>query len=442
MKRLTVFFSIVGLLFLLVACPSQETTEVANPGDTTGCTITPTLSSNIPHEVSVILPDGYSGLDTIVQVCFDAFSWEEFVALNWPANSDGTPQSGQIGSDPTAKRVWEYYLDAEVVFDPGTQLVATNDGNKGLFRFSKGFLSSGDTIALHNEFTQATTQPLVDQNGNYVLYEIKLNNDEVTYLDTSGLTTLAGQQAKTVNFPAGSEAGLEGAIEVKATWKLLGANDDTSKYYTREANITIDPQYTASGQTLHVTAEVALVAMHIIHKTERFPAWIWTSFQHKDNQPVTGETPNGTYAFYDPACPSDTCPINTPPDTPYVWQDTMPYAGANLINGHGTQVVQMLPIPDYTEGINAQWQALLQGTVWANYELLGSQWQVVQDIFPADTVDVPTLHSNAVVETYFQQSSCLSSCHTLATDAAGKNADFSFVLLLGLQEHEAEVCIF
>ena len=40
---------------------------------------------------------------------FGYFAWQTFVALNWPANSDGSPSTDLIGKAPEAKRVWEFY---------------------------------------------------------------------------------------------------------------------------------------------------------------------------------------------------------------------------------------------------------------------------------------------------------------------------------------------
>jgi len=428
MKRQISIAAALLLVLLIVGCPTHKepdetTVETSTP---TGCTLSATLSSTLPSAVDVVLSDDYSGLDIPIQKCFDQFSWQEFVALNWPADSNGNPQSGSIGSDPTAMRVWEHWIEAEAVFNPTTMQLATD--KKGLFRISKGHFSSTNTIALNDQFVQATTQPLVDQNRNFVLYEIKLNDVETNYIDTAGLATKAGQDtAAPVNFPAGDTNGNMGAIEIKATWKILVAGVDSfDTYYTREANIHMDGEYTANGQPLDVTETVGLVAMHIIHKTEVFPAWIWSTFQHKQNAPGAGTGDVGPWAFNDTSCVDSICPVNGPPDTPYVWQAQKPYASQYA---HGTQVAQTLAIPGYTQSINTDWHtALGTNSLWSNYDLVGSQWQAISMSYPPDTTNVPDTLANAVIETYFQNSSCIGSCHTFAKDAAGNNADFSFVL--------------
>jgi hypothetical protein len=69
----------------------------------------PAVSSTLPYDA----PES-----SALQQAFDIFSWASFVALNWPANPDGTPMDGPITSNPTAPRVWETYIDATGVFRP------------------------------------------------------------------------------------------------------------------------------------------------------------------------------------------------------------------------------------------------------------------------------------------------------------------------------------
>ncbi len=443
MKKSLLFLALAFAWAGWMACNGGDK-EPAPTAFKTGCgTPSPMISPMIPHEVDVTLPAGYSGLIPSDQICFDHFSWRSFVALNWPANSDGTPMKCNFTDSPNAKRVWEYYLDPAEVFATGENLLAFSGplkavpGLKGLRMISKmsSEFASDTTVG---DIKQATGQPLVDKNLNYVLYEIVMNKDEAKYIRDSGLTTKAGQEGKTINFPAGyydkgKSGGQVGAIEIKATWKILVPGvDDTTQYYHRQAVIYVPPASSATGKALYLTETVGLVAMHILHKTQNFPMWIWTSFEHNLNAPDSAQvaTAGNKFSFYNPACPSSF--INTPPDTPYLWQPVKPYAKSVANDGkYGTQVVQKLPIYDFTQKVNLQWQTALKGSVWANYRLIGSQWGVIKGDNPtqgADTVGVPEFMSNPVLETYFQQSSCLTSCHIFAKDAAGMNSDFSFLL--------------
>jgi len=74
------------------------------------------LCSTIPHEVMVTLGGDYHGLVAATQTRFDAFSWQSFVALNWPADSAGNPMPGNFTDNPTAPRVWEGWTNAAVLF--------------------------------------------------------------------------------------------------------------------------------------------------------------------------------------------------------------------------------------------------------------------------------------------------------------------------------------
>lgn len=442
---------ILAYLLVVVAVCS---TACKNKGDSnnvdqdpfkTGCSNTnPLFVSDIPHEVDVNILAGYSGLVVKDQVCFDYFSWRSFVALNWPANPDGTPMKGSFTDNPDAPRVWESYTDPAELFGTGENLLAFGGpikkvpGLKGLRMISK--MSNENHPDLPADIKQATGQPLIDKNLNYALFEIMVNPDETKYIRDSGLTTASGQMGKKINFPAGyydsaNLGGQVGAIEIKATWKILVPGvDDSTKFYHRKAVIYVPASSSTNGKPLYLTETVGLVAMHILHKTQNFPMWIWTTFEHNNNAPDSAAVAKGAgnnYLFYNPAAPAAWTP-NTPPDTPYLWQPIKPYASGAAYQGkYGTQVVQTLPIADYTQKINQSWQKALGNSVWANYRLIISQWGVAKGdnpTVPQDTVGIPALASNPVLETYFQQSSCLTSCHIFAKDAVGNNADFSFLL--------------
>lgn len=440
----------IGLLLAGTVCymacndGSKDPVKGNEGGFSVGCDSTnPFFSSDIPHEVEVNVGPGYSGLNPKEQVCFDYFSWRSFVALNWPANPDGSPMKGKFTDNPEAPRVWESYTDPAELFGTGEHLLAFGGpikkvpGLKGLRMISK--LSGESDIDLPPDIKQATGQPLIDKNLNYALFEIMVNPDEAKYIRDSSLNYASGQVGKKINFPAGYydkglTGGQVGAIEIKATWKILVPGvDDTTQFYRRRAVIYVPANNSATGKALYLTETVGLVAMHILHKTRQFPMWIWTTFEHNSNAPDSAALTKGAgnnYLFYNPA--ATTVTPNTPPSTPYLWQATKPYAAGIAYQGkYGTQVVQELTIADYTQTLNKNWQKALGNSVWANYRLIASQWGVAKGdnpTGPQDTIGIPTLTSNPVLETYFQQSSCLTSCHKFAKDAVGNFADFSFLL--------------
>ena len=415
----------------------SDTTKVSKPSVACGPD-SPVFSSYVPHEVDIFLNNGYQGLTPETQPCFDVFSWQSFVALNWPSNADGTPMTGSsFTTAPQAMRVWEHYTDPAVIFQTNEELLPfsgplkQSSGLKGFRMFAK---LSHEIVNVPASIQQATGEPLIDKNMNFALYEICLNKDEVDYILKDSLYTLEGQEKKTISFPAGSKEGQVGAMEIKATWKILAGSDDTSKFYHRRAVIYVPASQSASGKALYLTETVGLVAMHIIHKTTKFPFWVWSTFEHIDNAPEQAQVgqAGNQYLFYNPACTS--CTENTPVTEPkggYIWQTTQPYAKAYAVDGkYGTQAVRSNPVYAPTEAVNQVWQKALRnmGSVFANYRLIGSQWSTVADTPPFDTIPAPDTLANTTLETYIQNSSCTMTCHKFAKDAAGKNADFSFIL--------------
>ncbi|HEU4561015.1 MAG TPA: hypothetical protein VFS20_24400, partial [Longimicrobium sp.] len=257
------------------------------------------LCSTIPHEVMVTLGGDYSGLVPATQVRFDAFSWQSFVALNWPADAAGNPLPGNLGDNPGAPRVWERWTNAAVLFasGPGPSPCATmaaSPGGRGkvLMQMAK----NGQVVNPHATFDEAVGGPLLDRNLNFALFEKTVSPDEARYIRSDSLNTVAGQEAAdTIDFPAGyydndttMTGGQVGSMEVKAAWRILdpAAGDDTTRYYHQQALIAVPAENSASGQAFCINALVGLVGLHIIHKTRDFNAWVWSTFEHEDNAPT------------------------------------------------------------------------------------------------------------------------------------------------------------
>jgi hypothetical protein len=111
-----------------------------------------------------------------------------------------------------------------------------------------------------------------------------------------------------VSFPAGpSDCGPVGPIEVKAAWKVLGAGDDSSRFYTIQAIVYNDDTGAPSPGKNPLT--LGLVGFHVSHKTKSQTNWIWTTFEQEDNL---------TKSFSNPKCPPPQCPPNVQTaQTPY-----------------------------------------------------------------------------------------------------------------------------
>ncbi len=430
------------------------------------------LCWDIPHEIDNAMLPGTaykSVLSPKFQPPFDLFSWQSFIALNWPANTNGTADStSSILTNSSSLRVWECYPLADTVFQPlgGTLKLVLKPGDvkaaKQLYQTTK---FADDFIA--DQFFEADGSTLIDKNLNYVLYEERINEDEWNYINQNGLRTQAGQMLYVNNvgpitLPQGKYAGTYGSsggpvggIEIKASWRILdpAKGDDTTRYYHQQAQVSISSKYTWSGKPLQFVATVGLVGFHIIHKTSAFSREIWSTFEHVDNVPddlLEAHDHQHNYSFYQPICYS--CPINQRPDSVKgkmaMWNDTPPYASAYGITGRneagrdtgvfGTQVLRLFPIFVTTDSLNKLFQAKLAGSVWANYKLVGTQWFKGSTDTPGgpQPPNAPARLANTTLETYDQSFASCTTCHGFAYIAgAGKDSltgekyksDFSFL---------------
>ena len=472
-----VLLGFIAALLAASACTGDEGEEPAKSAAATSGDTFPTDTANppcalpgvnrlcsfIPHDVIVHLLPGYAGLVPRDQKKFDVFSWQSFVALNWPAGPDGAPLQSFAG-DPGAPRVWETWDDAIAVFDPsGARSPCTaGPGQKFLGQMAK----NGQVVDPGGDFDEAVGGPLADRNVNFVLYEKKMSPEEVEYVRAHRLNTPAGQFAAdsadtALVFRPGFYANLDsasggqvGSIEVKAAWRILQPErgDDTTRYYTRRGVVYVPARNSATGRAMCLNAQVGLVGMHIVHKTKTFFGdWIWTTFEHEDNAPTcTGTEAGGqcgagrTWSFYNPACagctPNDSLRLAGTGDTTFLWDSVPPYARRYAIQGrYGNQITRTQAVYPFTDSINQVWVQRVGNTVWRHYRLIGTQWMSGDG--GADLVPVPEVLRNTVLESYIPQNSSCLGCHQYArtlplpdTSARTVSADFSF--LLGMARHD------
>ena len=247
----------------------------------------------------------------------------------------------------------------------------------------------------------------------------------------------------------------------------------------------VAPDLVTGGAPVCASVDMGLVAMHIMQKNPvtknaLLPEWFWSTFEHVNNAPLAQKACNPanpgacswfnelncsaapvagqTYSFYSPNCPN--CPVNLAPTpaatgTQFVWNSSPPYAQAYLAaTGNsasptvGTQVSRCYDIYALTQALNQQWQAQLAavGSVFQNYMLVGTQWGASltnppDPKFPQNAV--PSLLSNAVVETYLQTlydpknpfatGSCIS-CHSTATLPVDNTTSANLSFLPGLAQ--------
>ena len=262
-----------------------------------------TVSGNIPWAVP--LP---KQINTPLQIRpnFDYFSWESFIALNWPAatGSRGVPNQPNnpsvfLNAASGTPVVWETYKDTFDLFGQGDQRPSpweSSDSpvkpcpNSQAGQMTLIFLSKGNTPLMQTK--QAFSYPLVDQRGNYVYYDIRYDQAEYNFIrgqdsdPTSWLYLLKNLAPKEnaqfgVQMPmtTATPTNTLGSIMVKAAWRIKTDKDDASRFYATTAQV-YNPQTKSCS-----SATVLLVGLHIAHKVDPFTEWVWSTFEQVDNVP-------------------------------------------------------------------------------------------------------------------------------------------------------------
>lgn len=353
--------------------------------------VTSPLSPALPFDV--ILPQ-HAVLETTVRRSFDEFSWDSFIALSWPSQGHGLP--GQFGDNPT---VWETYKKNYQVFLDNGQAPApwdTVQQTKEIMLSQTG-KTPDNMISIFQPFL---TGPLIDQNGQYNRFEIAMNKEMFDYIDQHKLYNIQGQQSftDTIKFPEGDNTKKTwGALMVKASWKILGKGDDTSRFHKVKAIIHVAALPSRGIRDSSYEAWVGLVGLHIGTKTQISPQWIWSTFEQVDNVPDYGKAVSGKHYNYYNTAAGDKA-LNKAPAQP--WNPGIP-------NQVPCQVARLTPIDAGTQALNDSIHKILVGinphNVWQYYELVGTQWPV--NPTKDNTGDpFPVYMANATLETYDQGS--------------------------------------
>lgn len=401
----------------------------------------------------------------------DCFMWQSFIYLTWPAQQGqrGQPNTSASYGAPGAI-VWETFKTHDEVFLPNaatpapwnspartvlaqkkrllktqTNLAKTADGlssavsslrllgstNK-LFRPAKTFLltklavkdgATPETMPL-DEITQVDGHTIYDQAGQPVYYEMLLNQIEFDYIVNNQLYNANKQsqfaQTNGLALPSNS-------MEIKAAWKVLTPQELSAqpvRFFTALALL--------GKSTTPVT--VGLVGLHVLQfpSATSFYQGFWATFAQIDNAPTYSQTSvAGNWSFYNAACSTAQCPVNTP-----------------TASGVPTQIVSAGVVPSETPPINAYMQQLIAAAAPQSpaqfYQLLNVQWPTSAASFgtPAQLAPLPngspsvTALTNPVLETFMQTNtkSCLG-CHTGAQTATvqgkkslGLASSYSFLM--------------
>jgi hypothetical protein len=284
----------------------------------------------------------------------DELGWQWFIWLNNPLT----------GVNP---KVWEGWRQTSSVYlpngaspspwgqePPPPQAVIAMAKQQGL----------NTNLPFHNldSDVQSDGLALRDNFNQNVRYQILMNQDTFDYIVQHKVYNVNGQAAmaqanRPLDFPAT-------AFEIKTSWIWIGTNKTIlnqlqGKYYIVNAYYTLVDS-TGQSTGVYKVGRAALSGMHIIAKP--VPQWFWVTFQ-------------------------------------------------NVYDAQNTQSTNQLPMSPGVKQLNQKYRGALKniGSIFANYQLMGTQWQFV------DSAGKPLLLANSQIESAFQGSSSCATCHSAAS---------------------------
>ncbi|ABE55365.1 hypothetical protein Sden_2083 [Shewanella denitrificans OS217] len=488
-RRATVFSLLLIALAYLMADISVHaaTAKVATTAPTFDCLNAPSVSSFVPGDTMITSQNGVN-----------CFAWQVFMGLNWPAqaNTPGQPDTSamasQFGNPGNARDqalgVWETYANADSVFLPNAAIPGpfgthatpwgngpipascANDGQVYRVMTSSRKASiaakNGESFNLSPETAQAfpSNNPnwLADKQGQLVYYEILFSQDQYNFIVGNTLYDANGQadMIKAHNNIAmplgyGAKPGDKtqlGGLELKAAW--LEVNEPEQGNWKTDFKLSSASIYDESTNTCS-TKTLALVGLHIIHKTASQPQWVWATFEHKLNAPDTADIDSlnnpDTYTFYSKSCSTNAVPATCSAKTVNGVATTKTSCEVNTspayfldkakgCDPYPIQVSRDFKIKDTTDNkiasINTSAHELIKqansNSVFANYILVNTLWSsaAINDNSPPGkppltplsiSGETPTISevpvANTTLETYAQGFNCLS-CHAHASVAS------------------------
>lgn len=332
--------------------------------------------------------------------------------------------------------------------------------------------ASGASIG---DILQASGQPLVDQNGRYVQFEVRENPTLCQAVTSCQLyTTSCVKAAYSANpafrFPSGNNQ-TPGVTELKLAWRVMetcnlpdsppGCKPDNLAEFFWVPNVTVNPYSPKWPKAVTVT--VGLIGFHLIQKTPSHPEFIWATWEHISNDPVCPGSDNSTcqdpskatggvgtasgWSLVNPSIqPQPGCPsLNNAPNSQNpsaqgclnVSYYNPPQGSSIDPNQPRSQVCRLFPCGngdslDQSDvaSLNQAIRAKLVGNVWWNYYLVGTLWAsqppTADPVPPAGGLNL----ANTTMETFFQANqggadnfNCFT-CHNFSPSSQFGNLDF------------------
>jgi len=298
-----------------------------NSSKKTGTTLSDPISSDTGYTIN-FSPTPPADLDTGADPKKLAeFAWEEFLALNWKSSynkdkkRDSPDTTWNYQTEPGAYPeldVWETFAHRTELRPYNNQMLLFNTAP----HYSFGDKITPGSSSVYTRFTLFNNLDEDNEIGScnlyahvnvfnkqyQVFYEAKVNSAEYNYIlkyyptkdrllratlrtqhniNTDGAyypngTTTCGCPIadSVICLPCGGGKTV-GTIEVKAAWRQLTKLDDPTKFFTRRV---IYYTKNAAGRVFYNNGTFALIALHIIHKTQNYPAFVFATFEHVDVQ--------------------------------------------------------------------------------------------------------------------------------------------------------------
>lgn len=456
------------------------------------CANPPRIEATIPGDT--VLSD---------QQSFNCFAWQEFIGVNWPSKAGagpsdfGTPRDQSPVVFETYHNIHDFLLPDGTLPNPEDSVDFLPEGTDETVRILSRASKLGNNFDPSKDINEAAPQVawLADRDANLVWYEILVNDHEYDYFIENRLYNSEAQyehvtrKKQKINLPRGVVGGDTGAMEFKAAWLTVPSPDDP-KWQKYKLSKGIFCTTGANEEPDCTENTIALIGLHILHKTASQPSWTWATFEHVDNVPDQAMVDAGAldreYTFYNESCtPLDvpaacsdgkidaphedllaeikqyvgesktSCIANTPPA--YALGD---FTGGEVdpdspCQPYPIRATRVFPLPETHENpivqTNLAAQELIRqanpDSVYQYYQLINVMWAdspvdenagVSAPIAPlSKTAFRPELStfpvSNPVLETYVQNLACLD-CHSNATIASSilegspvHASDYSFI---------------
>jgi len=299
-----------------------------------------------------------------------------------------------------------------------------------------------------NSFKQAGSDGvLVDQNGRAVYYSTHMDPVYFDFTKTYFGVENYKKAAPTLEYPIA-------ATVLKAAWRIVAPDEDTSGVFTTTATIDLLKSdgkggVETNGQT-QPNVTVALVGVHVVGVIKDHPEFAWGTFEQIGNAPdlPPGEDPHSpkpvstqNYTFYKGGTPADASnhvsrSLTIDPATQIIAPITNVFR--EFAYGGATPESRVRDIASANQNFQTgikEHPAIKP--VFANYRLIGTAWILANTLQPGDgNLEAQTIGSinlaNSTLETFVQRggTNCFS-CHNTSGGASypGKDINLSHIIL-------------